>query len=284
MTFVCYRVSTATAMTYGLTNMLNQIEEAKEIQNLLLKEDFSVCDEIRSFVEKHDIKRYQIEEITDVSLTTVNSYFGGKKLSKISKLSIYTWYVKCSKNPEAFIKAYNDLKTKRQVFVEKQFAAIIDPEQEIKEIQELSLKTTYNQISSFVLENKLKLQQIEEMTKLNGNKINRSIVGNFLRGGSTKFPTKIHIYKWYLRYSQNPEIYQQAYSYNFESINDLRKANKEVKELEVKELEWKTNIDQNQELIKFSDDRFDDSITSILIEQLILTVIKFLKSFFFPRK
>ena len=260
--------------------MPNQVEEDKAILNLLLKEDFSVCDEIRSFVEKHDITRYQIEEMTDLDVRTVNSYFRGQKLSKKSKQRIYTWYIKFSKNPEAFIKAYSDLKTKQQAFVEKQFAAIIDPEQEIKEIQELSLNTTHNQISSFVLENNLKQRQVEEMTKLNGNRIHRSIVSKFLSGRSTKLQTKIQIYKWYFRYSKHTEIYQQAYCYNFESIYNLKEANKETNKLKGK-LELITSKDQSLDFIKTSNDQFDDSIISILIEQLIFTLIKFCNFFLF---
>jgi hypothetical protein len=68
--------------------MPNQVEEDKAILNLLLKEDFSVCDEIRSFVEKHDITRYQIEEMTDLDVRTVNSYFRGQKLSKKTMIHI----------------------------------------------------------------------------------------------------------------------------------------------------------------------------------------------------
>jgi hypothetical protein len=275
--------TSATATINGLVNMPNQVEEDKAILNLLLKEDFSVCDEIRSFVEKHDITRYQIEEMTDLDVRTVNSYFRGQKLSKKSKQRIYTWYIKFSKNPEAFIKAYSDLKTKQQAFVEKQFAAIIDPEQEIKEIQELSLNTTHNQISSFVLENNLKQRQVEEMTKLNGNRIHRSIVSKFLSGRSTKLQTKIQIYKWYFRYSKHTEIYQQAYCYNFESIYNLKEANKEANKLKGKELELITSKDQSLDFIKTSNDQFDDSIISILIEQLIFTLIKFC-NFFYSQK
>lgn len=95
--------------------------------------------------------------------------------------------------------------------VNSQFAKLIDPEQENKEIDEFKLKgevAIHSEISFFVYKHDLKQSQISRMAG-----VNQAYVSKFLRGEFYELSEngKSLIYKWYLRFLKNPNIFLQAH-------------------------------------------------------------------------
>ena len=96
--------------------------------------------------------------------------------------------------------------------VNSHFAGIMDPEQELKQIEEFKLKgevVIHGEISFFVYKHDLKQSQIARMAG-----VNQAYVSKFLRGEFFDLSEngKSLIYKWYLRFLKNPQIYQQAHN------------------------------------------------------------------------
>lgn len=96
--------------------------------------------------------------------------------------------------------------------VNNHFAGIMDPEQELKQIEEFKLKgevVIHGEISFFVYKHDLKQSQIARMAG-----VNQAYVSKFLRGEFFDLSEngKSLIYKWYLRFLKNPQIYQQAHN------------------------------------------------------------------------
>lgn len=101
--------------------------------------------------------------------------------------------------------------------VNNHFAGLMDPEQELKQIEEFKLKgevVIHGEISFFVYKHDLKQSQIARMAG-----VNQAYVSKFLRGEFFDLSEngKSLIYKWYLRFLKNPQIYQQAHNLSINS-------------------------------------------------------------------
>lgn len=91
--------------------------------------------------------------------------------------------------------------------VNAHFANVIEPEQENKEIEEFRNKgevVIHSEISFFVYKHDLKQSQIARMAG-----VNQAYVSKFLRGEFFDLSEngKTLIYKWYLRFLKNPNVY-----------------------------------------------------------------------------
>ncbi|CAF0756404.1 unnamed protein product [Brachionus calyciflorus] len=104
--------------------------------------------------------------------------------------------------------------------VNTHFANNADPEVENKEIEELRNKgevAIHNEISFFVYKHDLKQSQIARMAG-----VNQAYVSKFLRGEFFDLSEngKTLIYRWYLRFMKNPNIYLQAHNIPINSSNE----------------------------------------------------------------
>ena len=102
-------------------------------------------------------------------------------------------------------------KNPSSTIVENYFAGIIEPQEETQAIDEFKFnkeqKAIIHEIASFTKKYGLKQQQVADMTGVSLTAINL-----FLNNKNTNNHTKSLIYKWYLRYLKNPEVYHQAFS------------------------------------------------------------------------
>ena len=62
----------------------------------------------------------------------------------------------------------------------------------------------FKEISSFVRENNLSLQQIADISKASGINISKDPIRRYLDGNDISSQSKTLIYQWYLRNSKNP--------------------------------------------------------------------------------
>ncbi len=93
--------------------------------------------------------------------------------------------------------------------VNQHFANIIDPDLENSEIDELKRRgdlNVHNDISLFIYKHDLKQSQIARMAG-----INQAYVSKFLRAEFCDVSEngKTLLYKWYLRFQKNPDIYRK---------------------------------------------------------------------------
>ena len=115
-------------------------------------------------------------------------------------------------NGSSHASSQNNLTTAATTIVNNHFASMMDPEQELKQIEEFKLKgevVIHGEISFFVYKHDLKQSQIARMAG-----VNQAYVSKFLRGEFFDLSEngKSLIYKWYLRFLKNPQIYQQAHN------------------------------------------------------------------------
>lgn len=106
----------------------------------------------------------------------------------------------------------NQQTTAAAAIVNNHFAGLMDPEQELKQIEEFKLKgevVIHGDISFFVYKHDLKQSQIARMAG-----VNQAYVSKFLRGEFFDLSEngKSLIYKWYLRFLKNPQIFGQAHN------------------------------------------------------------------------
>lgn len=106
----------------------------------------------------------------------------------------------------------NGQSTTASTVVNNYFSSIMDPEQEAKSIDEFKSKgevVIHGEISFFVYKHDLKQSQIARMAG-----VNQAYVSKFLRGEFFDLSEngKSLIYKWYLRFLKNPNIFHQAHN------------------------------------------------------------------------
>jgi hypothetical protein len=134
-----------------------------------------------------------------------------KKINLIIK-----WYLRFLSNPTIFEKILIEFKSEKEkarTQIDKYFASIIDPKEELKEIEDLKQtkgeEFLRDKIRDFILKHRINQTEITEMTGLSFDTINRFFFKN-----TTKEDTNFIVYRWYFRYSKHPHIFQQAFSHN----------------------------------------------------------------------
>jgi hypothetical protein len=129
---------------------------------------------------------------------------------------IIKWYLRYLSNPTIFEKILIEFKSEKEkarTQIDKYFASIIDPKEELKEIEDLKQtkgeEFMRDKIRDFILKHRINRTEITEMTGLSIDTIYRFFFKN-----TTNEDTNFIVYRWYFRYSKHPHIFQQAFSRN----------------------------------------------------------------------
>ena len=157
-----------------------------------------------------------------------DSFF--KKVSDNSINLIIKWYLRFLRNPKIFDQIFIEIKSKTEKArsqIDKYFSSIIDRKEELKVIEDLKLakgeEFFKDEIRDFILKCRIKRHQIVEMTGLSVDTIQQFLTEK----NKTTEHSKWLIYRWYHRYSKNPQIFQQSFS-----ITNIRKNVLEVQSID----------------------------------------------------
>jgi len=144
-----------------------------------------------------------------------------KKVSDNGINLIIKWYLRFFKNPKIYEQIFIEIKSeteKARSQIDKYFSSIIDPKKELKEIEDFKQvkgeEYFKDEIRDFILKRRIKRHQIVEMTGLSVDTIQQFLTEK----NKTAEHSKWLIYRWYHRYSKNPQIFQQSFS-----ITNIRK-------------------------------------------------------------
>ena len=153
-----------------------------------------------------------------------------KKVSDNGINLIIKWYLRFLRNPKIFDQIFIEIKSgkkKARDEIDKYFASIIDQKEELKVIEDFKLAKGEgffkDEIRDFILKHRIKRHQIVEMTGLSVDTIQQFLTEK----NKTTEHSKWIIYRWYHRYSKNPQIFQQSFS-----ITNIRKNVLEVQSID----------------------------------------------------
>ena len=91
-----------------------ELKKFEELKNTEEEEIF--MDRIHDFILKRRIKRHQIVEMTGLSVDTIQQFLTEKnKTTEHSKLIIYWWYHRYSKNPQIFQQSFSITNIRKNV-------------------------------------------------------------------------------------------------------------------------------------------------------------------------
>ena len=89
-------------------SIIDPRKEIKEIEDLKqIKGEEFWRDEIRDFTHKHQIYRYEIEEMTGLATTTLRRFFNKTPTTEKTSFLVYRWYFRYSKHPQIFQQAFS---------------------------------------------------------------------------------------------------------------------------------------------------------------------------------
>jgi len=89
-------------------SIIDPRKEIKEIEDLKqIKGEEFWRDEIRDFTHKHQIYRYEIEEMTGLAITTIRRFFNKTPTKEKTNFLVYRWYFRYSKHPQIFQQAFS---------------------------------------------------------------------------------------------------------------------------------------------------------------------------------
>ena len=144
--------------------------------------------------------------------------------------SIIKWYLRFLKNPKIYEQIFIEIKSeteKARSQIDKYFASIIEPKEELKELKDLKQvegeEFFKDEIRDFILKHRISQNETAKMTGLSDDVIKRFLTE---KNKATEH-SKWIIYRWYHRYSKNPQIFQQSFS-----ITNIRKNVLEVQSID----------------------------------------------------
>ena len=206
-------------------------EEDKNILEFKLRE--TCRSEIIDFIKKKDLTQRKIAEMVGANRDFIRWFLSDGFFKKVSDNAInliIKWYLRFLRNPKIYEQIFIEIKSeteKARSQIDKYFSSIIDPKKELKEIEDLKQvkgeEFFKNEICDFILKHRIKWIHITKMTGLSDDVIKRFLTE---KNKATEH-SKWIIYRWYHRYSKNPQIFQQAFS-----ITNIKKNILEVQSID----------------------------------------------------